>query len=110
MAIHLISQAITGPPALAPKRDLCVSCSNAWLLNPEINCAMARREASHRLRGTVQLDDTYLGCERSGGEAGRGSENKVPFVVAVSVNHSRKPIYLKLNEVSGFTAQDRGVA
>jgi hypothetical protein len=45
--------------------------------------AMRRSEAGRELTGRVEIDDAYLGGERSGGKAGRGSENKVPFVVAV---------------------------
>ena len=49
--------------------------------------AMAEREASIRtLLVKVQVDDAYLGGERSDGKAGRGSENKVPFVAAVSLD------------------------
>jgi hypothetical protein len=40
----------------------------------------------------VQLDDAYLGGERSGGKPGRGSENKVPFVAAVSMNDVGRPL------------------
>jgi hypothetical protein len=80
LAIHLISQAKTGMSALALKRDLGVSYPTAWLLHQKINRPMADRKAAHLLQGAVQLDDAYLGGERSGGKAGRGSENKVPFV------------------------------
>jgi hypothetical protein len=47
--------------------------------------------------------DTYLGGELTGGTAGRGSENKVPFVAAVSLNEKGHPVYLKLTLVAGFT-------
>jgi transposase-like protein len=80
LAIHLISQAKTGISALALKRDLGVSYPTAWLLHHKINGAMSRQEAARLLSGAVQLDDAYLGGERSGGKPGRGSENKVPFV------------------------------
>jgi hypothetical protein len=33
----------------------------------------------------------------------RGSENKVPFVAAVSLNTEGHPMYLKMAPVSGFT-------
>ncbi len=56
----------------------------------------------------MQLDDAYLGGERAGGKAGRGSENKVPFVAAVSVNDAGQPVYLKLDLVSGFTSEAIG--
>ncbi len=84
LAIHLISQAKTGISALTLKRDLGVSYPTAWLLHQKINRAMAGQEASYLLDGTVQLDDAYLGGERSGGKADRGSENKVPFVYLFS--------------------------
>ena len=54
------------------------------------------------------MDDAYLGGERAGGKAGRGSENKVPFVAAVSVNGKGHPLYVKLNLVSGFTSKAIG--
>jgi hypothetical protein len=34
----------------------------------------------------LQIDDAYLGGELSWGEAGRGSENMVPFVAAEEFN------------------------
>jgi hypothetical protein len=105
LAIHLISQAKTGISALALKRDLGVSYPTAWLLHHKINNAMARQEAARLLSGAVQLDDAYLGGERSGGKPGRGSENKVPFVAAVSMNDAGQPVRLKLDIVSGFTSE-----
>jgi hypothetical protein len=108
LAIHLISQAKTGMSALALKRYLGVSYPTAWLLHQKINRAMADREAAHLLDGAVQLDDAYLGGERSGGKAGRGSENKVPFVAALSLDESGGPTHLKLDVVSGFTSQSIG--
>ena len=105
LAIYLISQAKTGLSALALKRHLGVSYPTAWLLHHKINRAMALREGTHQLGGAVQIDDAYLGGERAGGKPGRGSENKVPFVAAVSVNEAGHPMYLKLNLVTGFTSQ-----
>lgn len=108
LAIYLISQAKTGLSALALKRQLGVSYPTAWLLHQRINRAMAQQDSTHRLSGAVQLDDAYLGGERAGGKAGRGSENKVPFVAAVSLNHKGHPLYIKLNLVSGFTSKAIG--
>jgi len=108
LAIYLISQAKTGLSSLALKRQLGVSYPTAWLLHQKINRVMAERDSTHRLHGAVQLDDAYLGGERVGGKAGRGSENKVPFVVAVSLNEHGHPMHLKLNLVSGFTLQAIG--
>jgi len=103
LAIYLISQAKTGLSALALKRQLGVSYPTAWLLHHKINRAMATHDSGQQLSGAVQLDDAYLGGERAGGKAGRGSENKVPFVAAVSLDERGQPIHLKLSLVSGFT-------
>jgi hypothetical protein len=64
---------------------------------------MAQQDDTERLGGLVQLDDAYLGGERTGGKVGRGSENKVPFLAAVSLNDQGHPLRLKLNLVAGFT-------
>ncbi|MBP6677117.1 MAG: IS1595 family transposase [Vitreoscilla sp.] len=105
LAIYLLSQAKTGLSTLALKRQLGVSYPTAWLMHQKINRAMSQRDDIHRLAGAVQLDDANLGGERAGGKAGRGSENKVPFVAAVSLDEKGHPMQLKLNMVSGFTSQ-----
>ena len=108
LAIYLIIQAKTGLSALALKRHLGVSYPTAWLLHHKINRAMAQQDSTHRLSGAVQLDDAYLGGERTGGKVGRGSENKVPFVAAVSVDSQGHPLFIKLKLISGFTSKAIG--
>lgn len=103
LAIYLVSEAKTGLSALDLKRQIGVSYPTAWLLHHKLMQAMTERDAAYMLSGTVQLDDAYLGGERSGGKAGRGSENKVPFVAAVAIDEKNHPIYIKLTPVSGFT-------
>ncbi len=105
LAIYLISQAKTGLSALALKRQIGVSYPTAWLMHHKIMSVMAQRDATYRLSGTVQVDDAYLGGERAGGKPGRGSENKVPFVAAVSLNEQGNPLYAKVAAVAGFTSE-----
>lgn len=46
--------------------------------------SMAEREAKKpQLEGRVEIDDAYLGGERSGGKRGRGAAGKTPVVAAV---------------------------
>jgi len=52
---------------------------------------MRRREGGRRLAWRDEMDDAYLGGQRSGGKAGHGSENKVPFIIAVQTTKGRKP-------------------
>ena len=82
LAIYLLSQAKTGLSALQLKRQIGVSYPTAWLMRHKIMTAMAAREAQHRLSGTVQVDDAYLGGERAGGKPGRGSVERSKVVTA----------------------------
>ena len=103
LAIDLISQAKTGLSALALTRHLGVSYPTAWLVHHKLMQAMVEREERYVLDGEVQVDDAYLGGELTGGTAGRGSENKVPFLAAVSVDPDGHPVHAKLTPVPGFT-------
>jgi transposase-like protein len=108
LAIYLISQAKTGLSALALKRHLGVSYPTAWLIQQKLMQAMVEREAHYTLSGNVQVDDSHLGGELAGGTAGRGSENKVPFVAAVSLSPDGQPVTIKMAPVPGFTRQAIG--
>ena len=105
LAIYFISQAKTGLSALELKRHIGVTYPTAWLMHHKIMTAMAACEVQHRLSGAVQVDDAYLGGERAGGKPGRGSENKIPFVAAVSLNDAGNPRFAKLTPVPGFTSE-----
>jgi hypothetical protein len=83
LAMQLLTQAKNNVSALELTRQLGVIYRTAWLIKHKLLQAMAQAESDRQLSGRVEVDDAYLGGERSGGKAGRGSENKVPFVVAV---------------------------
>jgi hypothetical protein len=103
LAIYLISQAKTGLSSLALKRQLGVSYPTAWLIHHKLMQVMEDREGRYVLTGNIQADDAYLGGERSGGKVGRGSENKVPFIAAVSLTEDGRPLRVQLTQVPGFT-------
>lgn len=105
LAIYLISQAKTGLSALALRRQLGVSYPTAWLIHHKLMQVMADREERYVLAGKVQVDDAYLGGERTGGKVGRGSENKVPLVAAVSLTAENHPLRVSLAPVAGFTRE-----
>jgi hypothetical protein len=105
LASYLIGQAKTGISSLELSRHLGVNYDTAWLLHNKILRAMTEREEAYVLRGKIQLDDAYLGGERPGGKAGRGSENKIPIVAAVSLNEAGHPIHAKITPVLGFTSE-----
>ena len=103
LAIDLVSQAKTGLSALALKRHPGVSYPTAWLIQHKLMRAMEEREARHVLGGQVQVNDAYLAGERPDGKTGRGPENKVPFLAAISPSEEGHPLRAKLTLVPGFT-------
>jgi hypothetical protein len=105
LAFYLISQAKTGISAMSLRRQLGVSYPTALMLHHKIMHAMGEREKLSVLSGRVQIDDSYLGGDLPGGKAGRGSENKVPFVAAVSLNQENHPMYIKFQKVKGVTSE-----
>lgn len=92
LAMHLLTQAKNNVSALELKRHLGVSYPTAWLVKHKLMEVMRLREDGRQLTGRVELDDAYLGGERSGGKAGRGSENKVPFIAAVQTTEDGRPV------------------
>jgi len=91
LAMQLLTQAKNNVSALELKRQLGVSYRSAWLIKHKLLQAMVLAESERQLTGRVEIDDAYLGGQRSGGKAGRGSENKVPFVVAVQTTEDGRP-------------------
>lgn len=99
LAMHLLTQAKTNMSTLELSRHLGVSYPSAWLMKHKLMEIMRLREDSRQLSGRVELDDGYLGGERSGGKAGRGSENKIPFVTAVQTTESGEAQFVCLAQV-----------
>jgi len=91
LAMQLLTQSKNNVSALELKRQLGVCYRTAWLVKHKLLEAMRLAESDRHLTGRVEVDDAYLGGERSGGKAGRGSENKVPFVAAVQTSEDGRP-------------------
>ena len=64
------------------------------------------RDAGKRLTGRVEMDDAYLGGERSGGKRGRGAPGKTPIIAAVETTPEGQPVRLKLRRVNGFRRKE----
>jgi len=106
-AMFLISQSKNSIAALELRRQLGVSYPTAWRVKHKLMQVMAEREAGRVLQGDVVMDDAYLGGERRG-KAGRGSENKVPFVAAVQLSVEGHPQVARFDPVTGFTKEAIG--
>ncbi len=105
LAFYLIGQAKTSISLLQLSRQLGVAYNTAWMLHSKVLHAMSECDDCYILQGKVQMDDSCFGGERPGGKAGRGSENKVPIVAAISLNAAGHPIHAKISPVTGFTSE-----
>jgi len=93
LAMHLLTQSKNNVSALELKRHLGVCYKSAWLLKHKLMEVMREREDARVLDGRVEIDDAYLGGQRTGGKNGRGSENKVSFIAAVQTSADGRPQY-----------------
>jgi hypothetical protein len=82
-AMYQLTQSKPGISGIELGRRLGVTQTTAWKMKHKLAQVMMGRDASKRLSGRVELDDAYLGGERSGGKRGRGTSGKTPFVAAV---------------------------
>jgi ISXO2 transposase-like protein len=80
----------------SPRSD----ADHTWKLKHKLKQVMLERDATKPLTGRVEIDDTYIGGERSGGKRGRGAPGKTPVVVAVETTSDGKPVRLKLRRVT----------
>ncbi len=101
-AMYHVTQSKQGISSLELGRRLGVTQTTAWKLKHKLAQVMMERDASQRLVGRVEIDDAYLGGERSGGKRGRGAPGKTPFVAAVETTPEGKPVRLKLRRLSRF--------
>lgn len=106
LAMHLLTQAKNNVSALELMRQLGVNWRTAWRIKHKLMQVMAVRESRRQLSGRVEIDDAYLGGERAG-KRGRGSPNKIPFVMAVSTVDEGKPHQMVLC-CAPFTSEAMG--
>jgi len=104
-AMYHLTQSKQGISSIELGRRLGVRQTTAWMIKHKLQQVMMERDAGKRLTGRVELDDAYLGGERTGGKRGRGAPGKTPFVAAVETTPDGKPFRLKLRRVDGFTGQ-----
>jgi transposase-like protein len=103
LAMHLMTQAKNNVSALELKRHLGVCYKTAWRVKHKLLQVMVEREDRRQLSGRIEIDDAYLGGEKAG-KPGRGSENKIPFLVALQTSDEGHPLYVRINRVA-FTKE-----
>jgi hypothetical protein len=105
LAMHLLTKDKQGISALQLMRELNVCYETAWTLKQKLMAVMAERVQEKKLKGNAVADDLYVGGKHQGGKRGRGSENKIPVLAALSLTDEGKPDQVNLRVVPGFTGQ-----
>ena len=105
-AMYFMTQTKNNVSALELKRLFGVCYRTAWRVKHKLAQVMSEREETTILSGRVEVDDAYLGGQHPGGKAGRGSENKVPFVAAVETNDQGHPMRAVFVPVESFTSTE----
>ena len=100
--MYHLTQTKQGISSLELARRLGITQNAAWKMKHKLAQVMLERNAAKRLKGKVQMDDAYLGGERSG-PPGRGAEGKTPFVAAVETTDDGKPHQIILRRVKTFS-------
>ena len=105
-AIYHLTQTKQGISSIELGRRLGVTQTTAWKMKHKLKQVMLERDATKRLSGRIEIDDAYLGGERSGGKRGRGAPGKTPFVAAVETTPDGKPVRLKMRRVTSFCGHE----
>jgi hypothetical protein len=95
-AAYVMSQAKNNVSSFELMRHLDVGYEAAWTLKHKLMEAMWLRERVRTLRGTVQMDEAFLGG-RASGRASLGRKGKVALLAAVATNEMGKPTMVCLS-------------
>lgn len=96
VALFLVAFDKRGLSALLLSEELGVHYETAWAMLHRMRHAMAKRDATYKLKGYIEIDEMFIGAPSEAKKRGRGTE-KTPVLVAVSYT----PIEGK-QEVTGF--------
>jgi ribosomal protein L37AE/L43A len=96
-AAYVLSQAKNNVSALELMRHLGVCYQTAWAMKHKLMEAMWTRERSRKLRGTVQVDEAFLGGQASGRDS-LGRKGKVALLAAVSAAPDGKAAQVCLSQ------------
>jgi hypothetical protein len=85
-AMHLLAQGKKGLSNIELGRRLGISTNAAWRVQHKLMQAMIERDRRYKLGASgprIEIDDAYIGGERTGEGSGRGRRGHTPFNIAV---------------------------
>ena len=106
-AMHLLAQGKKGLSNIELGRRLGISTNAAWRLQHKLMQAMLERDRRYKLGAAgprIEIDDAYIGGERTGEGSGRGRRGHAPFIVAIETTDDGRPLHARFQVVRGFRA------
>ena len=106
-AMHLLAQGKKGLSNIELGRRLGISTNAAWRVQHKLMQAMLERDRRYQLGvggPRIEIDDAYVGGERSGEGSGRGRRGHTPFIAAIETSDDGRPLHARLQVVRGFRA------
>lgn len=88
-AAYLVTSVKPGISALQLSRQLGISLKTAWLLLHKLRRAMVD-PARGKLKGEVEVDETWIGGRQAGLKGGRQRKGRKALLVALAVERRRK--------------------
>ena len=86
IAFHLMCSSKKGMAACQLERELGMTYKTAWFLGHRVRAAMNENPLAELLKGTVEVDETYVGGKaKPGSKRGRGT-TKAPVIALISRN------------------------
>jgi transposase-like protein len=83
LTFYLSALTKKGISSIELSKIIGVTQKTAWYLLQKIRTMLEQQDSKNQLRGTVEIDETYVGGKKKWGKRGRGSENKTPVFGAV---------------------------
>ena len=106
LSIYLLTQRKNSISPRQLMREIGVSYNTAWKIKHKLMQVMLERQQGAVLSGRIEIDDAYIGGERSG-KPGRGAHHKAPFIAVVETDaQTNKPQRIQLRAVTGFRSAD----
>ena len=113
-AMHLLAQGKKGLSNIELGRRLGISTNAAWRVQHKLMQAMIERDRRYKLGASgprIEIDDAYIGGERTAEGSGRGRRGHTPLIIAVETTADKRPLYARLQVVRGFqTAKSKRYA
>lgn len=105
-AIFLMATAKKGISMLYLQKQLGIKSYRAvWLMGHKIREAMKQRDDLYILKGTVAVDEIYIGGTQSIEDKRKFGSNKTPFLIAVEEKNSDQPRFVSFEELESIYEQ-----